>query len=259
MNQWGQTPGQVTSHVKVPFEIDSEGLRVEENEIHRSIRELLANALIHADYHGRRGIVIEKQAQTISFSNPGIFRVNKAVAVEGGTSDARNSHIFNIFALVDIGERSGMGLADLYGHWKKHGLPEPVISEEYDPDRVKITVYTDSDQGPANRPKSAQESAQGAPKVPQGDPRPDQDPTKTRPRPDQDPAKIRPIAWSDLPSSCRQVYEALRQDAFLTYRGMVSKLGLNKDTINTAIGTLVRKGFIRREGNKQTGHWEVVK
>ena len=58
---------------------------------------------------------------------------------------------------------------------------------------------------------------------------------------------------------CRQVYEALRQDVFLTYRGMVSKLGLNKDTINTAIGTLVRKGFIRREGNKQTGHWEVVK
>ena len=38
-----------------------------------------------ADYHGRRGIVIEKQAQTISFSNPGVFRVNKAVAVEGGT------------------------------------------------------------------------------------------------------------------------------------------------------------------------------
>ena len=182
------------------------------------------------------------------FSNPGVFRVNKAVAVEGGTSDARNAHIFNIFALVDIGERSGMGLADLYGHWKKYSLPEPVISEEYDPDRVKVTVYTDSDQSTANRPKNAPETAQDAPKVPQGDPRPDQDPAKTR-----------PIAWSDLPSSCRRVYEALKQDACLTYRGMVAKLGLNKDTINTAIGTLVQKGVIRREGNKQTGHWEVVK
>ena len=109
--------------------------------------------------------------------------------MEGGTSDARNSHIFNIFALVDIGERSGMGLADLYGHWKKHGLPEPVISEEYDPDRVKITVYTDSDQSTANRPKSAQESAQecpkSAPRRPKTRPRPDQDPTKIRQRPDQ--------------------------------------------------------------------------
>ena len=111
--------------------------------------------------------------------------INKAVAVEGGTSDARNSHIFNIFALVDIGERSGMGLADLYGHWKKHGLPEPVISEEYDPDRVKVTVYTDSGQSTANRPKSAPKTAQDAPKAPQGGPGPDQDPTKIRPRSDQ--------------------------------------------------------------------------
>ena len=162
---------RITSHVKVPFEIDSDGLRVEENEMHRSIRELLANALVHADYHGRRGIVIEKQAQKISFSNPGVFRVNKAVAVEGGTSDARNSHIFNIFALVDIGERSGMGLADLYGHWKKFNLPKPEIIEEFDPDRVNVTVYTDSDQSTAKRPKSAPKTAQGAPEVPQKRPK----------------------------------------------------------------------------------------
>ena len=176
---------RITSHVKMPFELDADGLRVEENEIHKSLRELLANALIHADYHGRRGIVIEKQAQTISFSNPGIFRVNKAVAVEGGTSDARTAHIFNIFALVDIGERSGTGLADLYGHWKKYDLPDPTIAEEYDPDRVKITVYTDSVQDPTNQPKVPQEAIESAPKVPQGGPRPDQDPTKTRPRPGQ--------------------------------------------------------------------------
>ena len=155
---------RITSHVKMPFELDADGLRVEENEIHKSLRELLANALIHADYHGRRGIVIEKQAQTITFANPGIFRVNKAVAVEGGTSDARNSHIFNIFALVDIGERSGTGLADLYGHWKKNNLPAPVITEEYDPDRVKITVYTDSDQDPTKTRPIGPRCPRSAPK-----------------------------------------------------------------------------------------------
>ena len=138
--------------------------------IHQSIRELLANALIHADYHGRRGIVIEKQAHTISFSNPGIFRVNKAVAVEGGTSDARNSHIFNIFALVDIGERSGMGLADLYGHWKKYNLPEPAIMEEYDPDRVKIIVYTD-EECPKSAPKVPQTSSRVPQKCPKNAPK----------------------------------------------------------------------------------------
>ena len=39
----------------------------------------------------------------------------KAVAVAGWTSDARNAKMFNIFSLVKIGERSGMGLSQLYG------------------------------------------------------------------------------------------------------------------------------------------------
>ena len=116
---------------------------------------------------------------------PGIFRVNKTVAVEGGTSDARNSHIFNIFALVDIGERSGMGLADLYGHWKKYNLPEPTITEEYDPDRVKITVYTDPDKNPARSRTEPVQSAQGcpkgAPRVPQECPKPAQGCSKSAP------------------------------------------------------------------------------
>ena len=271
---------RITSHVKMPFELDAEGLRIEENEIHKSLRELLANALIHADYHGRRGIVIEKQAQTISFANPGTFRVNKAVAVEGGTSDARNSHIFNIFALVDIGERSGTGLADLYGHWKKNGLPTPVIAEEYDPDRVKITVYTDSDQAPTKvRPRydqsaqSAPKTVQGAPKVPQAGPRPAQDRSKLGPKsaqdqfgigPRQDGASpndeiIIPSELRDELASVRQVYKAIVMNTKATYRGLAAQLDFSKDTIGRAIATLIRLKIIRREGNKQTGHWEVVK
>ena len=283
---------RVTSHVKMPFELDAEGLRVDENEIHRSIRELLANALIHADYHGRRGIVIEKQAQTISFSNPGIFRVNKAVAVEGGTSDARNSHIFNIFALVDIGERSGMGLADLYGHWKKYNLPDPVITEEYDPDRVKITVYTDTNTGSTKtRTEDPVRSAQGAPKVPQTSPRVPQEcpksalevpqtgpsQTQNRPKPGPESAQGRseigprydgaspdrviivPTELNDELASVRQIYRAIVANPRATYRGLATQLDFSKDTIGRAIATLIRLKLIRREGNKQTGHWEVVK
>ena len=188
--------------------------------------------------------------------------VNKAVAVEGGTSDARNSHIVNIFALVDIGERSGTGLSNLYALWGQHGFAAPVIREEFDPEKTIISISTGLDSN-AKAPKAVLKSAQHRPKLAResakGGSRSDQDPTKARPRPGQGPTKTRPIAWSDLPSSCRRVYEALKQDAFLTYRGMVAKLGLNKDTINTAIGTLVQQGYIRREGNKQTGHWEIVK
>lgn len=124
-------------------------------------------ALIHADYHGRRGIVVEKQFRTITFSNPGTMRVSKSVAVAGGTSDARNSAIFNIFALVDIGERSGMGLANLHGLWKKYGYAEPKITESYDPDRTVLVVTTDDDtvNDTVTRPEPDQNLTRTRPEV----------------------------------------------------------------------------------------------
>ena len=289
---------KVTSGVKTPFALDENDRRIDETDVHEAVREVVANALVHADYHGRQGIVVEKRFNEIQVSNPGTMRISKEIAIEGGRSDPRNAQVFNIFSLIGIGERSGTGLSNLYALWDRHGFATPLIREEFDPEKTIVSISTGLDNKPENkldnksdlmssldnnshvpqvgpssaqdRPKLAPESTQGDPRVtqcgPRPDqdptktrPRPDQDPTKTRPRPDQDPTKTRPIVWSDLPSSCRKVYEALKQDAFLTYRGMVSKLGLNKDTINTAIGTLVQKGFIRREGNKQTGHWEIVK
>ena len=227
-----------------------------------------------SDYHGRQGIVVEKMYNEIKVSNPGTMRISKEIAIEGGRSDPRNAQVFNIFSLIGIGERSGTGLSNLYALWDQHGFATPVIREEFDPEKTIVNIATESNQPDSDTTRT--EPVQG---VPQGAPRIDNkldnkldnksdlmssldnnsQSSQGGPRPDQDPTKIRPIAWSDLPSSCRQVYEALKQDAFITYRGMVSKLGLNKDTINTAIGTLVQKGFIRREGNKQTGHWEIVK
>lgn len=107
---------------------------------------MLANALIHADYHGRRGIVIDKYPKRLEVSNPGTLRMSKSVAIAGGTSDARNGKIFNIFSLVRIGERSGMGLSSLYGVWEKEKFVEPSIVELYEPDRTKVMVEFEADE-----------------------------------------------------------------------------------------------------------------
>ena len=119
-------------------------LGVREKDGKREI-EGLANALIHADYHGRRGIVIDKYPKRLEVSNPGTLRMSKSVAIAGGTSDARNGKIFNIFSLVRIGERSGMGLSSLYGVWEKEKFAEPSIIESYEPDRTKVTGEFEAD------------------------------------------------------------------------------------------------------------------
>ena len=131
-------------NVKVPFALDEQGLRINETKVHKALRELLANALIHADYHGRRGIVIEKHYDTITFRNPGCMRLSRELAIAGGNSDARNTRIFNIFALIDVGERSGMGLSNFYSVWDEFGYERPTIEELHEPDQTVLTVKLDA-------------------------------------------------------------------------------------------------------------------
>ena len=137
---------KVTSSVKVPFMLDERGLRINETRVHKALRELLANALIHADYHGRQGIVIEKRFRRLMFRNPGCLRMSNEAAIGGGRSDARNSRIFNIFALINIGERSGTGLSDIYSIWKEYGYEEPTITETYQPDQTTVTVQVELEE-----------------------------------------------------------------------------------------------------------------
>ena len=108
---------RLTADVKTPFKLDSNLQRIDDTPIHRSLRECLANALIHADYYGRRGIVIDKEFRKIAISNPGTFRISIDEAIAGGISDARNSRIFNMFSLIKVGEQSGQGLCDVYSNW----------------------------------------------------------------------------------------------------------------------------------------------
>ena len=163
---------KVTSSVKVPFRLDERGLRINETKVHKALRELLANALIHADYHGRQGIVIEKRFRRLMFRNPGCLRMSKEAAIGGGRSDARNSRIFNIFALINIGERSGTGLSDIYSIWKEYGYEEPTITETYQPDQTTVTVQVELEEDAATPRENADttQESMGAPQENAGDP-----------------------------------------------------------------------------------------
>ena len=96
---------RLCADVKVPFRLKDGLERIDDTAIHRALREMLANALIHADYYGRRDIVIDKDFKEIRIANPGIFRISVDEAIAGGVSDARNPRIFNLFSLIQVGER----------------------------------------------------------------------------------------------------------------------------------------------------------
>ena len=112
--------------------------------VHQALREVLANCLVNADYHGCGGIVVSKDHQEITLSNPGSFRVSLDTAKNGGVSDPRNAAMARMFHLIDVGEYTGGGIPNLYRVWKTEGWPEPVFTESCSPARVSLTLYMTS-------------------------------------------------------------------------------------------------------------------
>lgn len=108
--------------------------------VQSALCEALANALIHADYHGSRGVVIIKKANAVVFSNPGTFRIDLREAKSGGISDPRNAALLKMFNLVGIGRGTGSGMPHIYHAWEKHGWDDPVVQELFAPNRTTITL-----------------------------------------------------------------------------------------------------------------------
>lgn len=210
---------RLTADVKTPFKLDSNLQRVDDTPIHRSLRECLANALIHADYYGRRGIVIDKEFRKIAISNPGTFRISIDEAIAGGISDARNGRIFNMFSLIKVGERSGQGLCDVYSNWEINGFKKPELQETVDPDRITLTLEIEIDSNHENNESNDD---------------------------------------SDLTENEVKVIAVLRKNSSLNATQVAVETGLSVSTVNRVYKSLKHKNYIARE-NLTRGKWIILK
>lgn len=104
------------------------------------MQEALANCLINADYYGSNGVVIMKDDESITISNPGGFRVELDAARAGGISDPRNTAIMRMFNLIGIGSNDGFGISNIFSVWKSHGLVLPVIEESFNPESITLKL-----------------------------------------------------------------------------------------------------------------------
>ena len=134
---------KLVKNFNVPFKI--EGLtRKDDTNVHLALREALANSLIHADYYGEQGIVIEKDELFFRFSNPGTLRISIEQAMRGGISDPRNPLLFKMFNLLGVGERAGSGIEEIRNAWEEQNWKVPDLREEFSPDRTVLTLRTTS-------------------------------------------------------------------------------------------------------------------
>ncbi len=73
----------------------------------------------------------------------------------GGESDPRNKALMKMFNLINIGERAGSGVPNIFYVWADEGWEEPVIEERFDPDRMVLSLSFKKSAGKKPTIKSA--------------------------------------------------------------------------------------------------------
>lgn len=122
--------------LKLPFQLDSDLFRKGETEVHEAIREALVNALIHADYLGQGGVIIEKYPDHFDFSNPGTLLVALDQLFQGHVSECRNKALQTMFMMIGAAEKAGSGIDRMRKGWESQHWRYPMIRLRMLPDRV---------------------------------------------------------------------------------------------------------------------------
>ena len=128
--------------IRTPFALDPNMVRRDDTVAHQALREALVNTLIHADYYGHGGIVIEKRRELVEMSNPGTLLVSLDQLYTGGISECRNKSLQTMFQMIGGGEKAGSGWDKIRTGWASQNLQAPDIRETTQPDRVVLSLPT---------------------------------------------------------------------------------------------------------------------
>ncbi len=127
---------RLSGDIKLPFQLDDNLFRKGETVVHEAIREVLVNALIHGDYQGQGGIVVEKYKDRFEFSNPGLLLISFEQLFKGNVSECRNKSLQKMFAMFGAAEKAGSGVDKIRRGWDSQHWRSPGVREQVQPDRV---------------------------------------------------------------------------------------------------------------------------
>lgn len=219
---------KLTEDLKRPFVL--EGItRIDDTPVHKSIREILLNTLVNADYYGRCGVVIKKYKDSFCFENPGNFRISIKEAIDGGISDPRNATILKMFSMIDIGERAGSGIPDVFSVWNKAFGFTPNYEQKISPERTITTLKLLSSE-------NVQENDE-----------------------------ISDVSRTNVQENVQEnvrvssILILIKQNSEITLKELSEKLNVTSKTIQRDLEQLKQNGIVERIGSDRKGQWKILK
>lgn len=130
---------KLAAGLPTPFRLEGAERR-DVTPAHEALREAFVNALIHADYAGVGGIVVERYVDRFVMENPGMLLVSLEQYLRGGVSECRNKALQQMFLMIGGGERAGSGADRIRSGWRAQHWRAPRIEIQDQPDRVRLTL-----------------------------------------------------------------------------------------------------------------------
>ena len=108
--------------------------------VHEAIQEALVNAIIHADYLGQGGVVIERFHDRLELTNPGTLLISFEQWKSGGISECRNPSLQLMFQLLGAGDKAGAGVDKIRQGWTSQKWQYPRVLTSCKPDRIRLVL-----------------------------------------------------------------------------------------------------------------------
>ncbi|EEX73113.1 ATP-binding protein [Leptotrichia hofstadii] len=221
---------------KINLASDIAGIyRVDKYEIPpKSIREVIANAVIHRSYLEPNDIQVALYDNRLEITSPGMLLSGVNVKrMKEGYSKLRNRAIASVFAYVNIIEKWGSGIPRIMNEIREYGLQEPeFIIFEND---FRVNIY--------RKNYNTTQSTQGS--------------TQNRINTTQDISKKEKLDVKNLTETEKTIINTIINNPEMSQKQIADNLNWTVNKVKYYMKKFKQKNILKYEGTSQNGKWEI--
>ena len=209
--------------------------RVDKYEIPpKSIREVIANAVIHRSYLEPNDIQVALYDNRLEITSPGMLLSGVNVKrMKVGYSKLRNRAIASVFAYVNIIEKWGSGIPRIMNEIREYGLQEPeFIIFEND---FRVNIY--------RKNYNTTQSTQGS--------------TQNRINTTQDISKKEKLDVKNLTETDKTIINTIINNPEMSQKQIADNLNWTVNKVKYYMKKFKQKNILKYEGTSQNGKWEI--
>ena len=221
---------------KINLSSDIVGIyRVDKYEIPpKSIRELIANAIIHRSYLEQNDIQVALYDNRLEITSPGMLLSGVNVKrMKEGYSKLRNRAIASVFAYINIIEKWGSGIPRIMNEIREYGLQEPeFIIFEND---FRVNIY--------RKNYNTTQSTQGS--------------TQNRINTTRDISKKEKLDVKNLTETDKTIINTIINNPEMSQKQIADNLNWTVNKVKYYMKKFKQKNILKYEGTSQNGKWEI--